>query len=99
MCQLQDLFHHERFRWRRCVSDGKYNITNDFGGTLHEHIGRQQALDLMKYVDTINMTHGGEGARLFSTAQTKYKKFVCRTVSNCWTRQCAIWGRISTMWF
>ena len=20
-------------------SDGKYNITNDFGGTLHEHIG------------------------------------------------------------
>ena len=28
----------------------------------------------MKYVDTINMTHGGEGARLFSTAQTKYKK-------------------------
>ena len=55
-------------------SDGKYNITNDFGGTLHEHIGRQQALDLMKYVDTINMTHGGAGARLFSTAQTKYKK-------------------------
>ena len=55
-------------------SDGKYNITNDFGGTLHEHIGRQQALDLMKYVDTINMTHGGEGARIFSTAQTKYKK-------------------------
>ena len=23
-------------------SDGKYNITNDFGGTLYEHIGRQQ---------------------------------------------------------
>ena len=21
-------------------SDGKYNITNDFGGTLYEHIGR-----------------------------------------------------------
>ena len=21
-------------------SDGKYNITNDFGGTLHEHIGK-----------------------------------------------------------
>ena len=55
-------------------SDGKYNITNDFGGTLHEHIGKQQALELMHYVDTINMTHGGEGARIFSTTQTKYKK-------------------------
>ena len=29
-------------------SDGKYNITNDFGGTLYEHIGKKQALDLMK---------------------------------------------------
>ena len=32
-------------------SDGKYNITNDFGGTLYEHIGKKQAIDLMKYVD------------------------------------------------
>ena len=35
-------------------SDGKYNITNDFGGTLYEYIGKKQALDLMKYVDDIN---------------------------------------------
>ena len=45
-------------------SDGKYNITNDFGGTLYEYIGRQKALELMKYVDTINMSHGGEGTDL-----------------------------------
>ncbi len=55
-------------------SDGKYNITNDFGGTLHEHIGRKQAIDLMKYVDEINISHGGEGTRMFSTAGTKFKK-------------------------
>ena len=36
-------------------SDGKYNITNDFGGTLYEYIGKKQALDLMRYVDEINM--------------------------------------------
>ena len=30
-------------------SDGKYNITNDFGGTLYEHIGKQPAIDLMEY--------------------------------------------------
>jgi hypothetical protein len=55
-------------------SDGKYNITNDFGGTLHEHIGREQAIELMKHVDHINVTHGGEGTRMFSTAGTKFKK-------------------------
>ena len=25
-------------------SDGKYNITNDFGGTLHEYIGKVPAI-------------------------------------------------------
>lgn len=55
-------------------SDGKYNITNDFGGTLFEHIGKQQAIDLMKYVDEINLKHGGEGTKLYSTAGTKFKK-------------------------
>ena len=55
-------------------SDGKYNITNAFGGTLHEYIGKKKALELMQYVDTINMSHGGEGTRLYSTAGTKFKK-------------------------
>ena len=55
-------------------SDGKYNITNDFGGTLFEYIGKQQAIDLMKYVDDINMKYGGEGTKLYSTAGTDLKK-------------------------
>ena len=55
-------------------SDGKYNITNDFGGTLYEYIGKKQAVDLMKYVDEINMLHGGEGTKLYSTAGSKFKK-------------------------
>ncbi len=55
-------------------SDGKYNITNDFGGTLYEYIGRQRALELMHYVDEINMEFGGKGTRLYSTAGTKFKK-------------------------
>lgn len=55
-------------------SDGKYNITNDFGGTLYEHIGRAKAIDLMKYVDQINVTHGGEGTKMYSTAGTQFKK-------------------------
>lgn len=55
-------------------SDGKYNITNDFGGTLHEYVGKKQAIELMRYVDEINMKYGGEGTKLYSTAGTHFKK-------------------------
>ena len=55
-------------------SDGKYNITNDFGGTLYEYIGKKHALELMEYVDEINMRYGGEGTKLYSTAGSKFKK-------------------------
>ena len=55
-------------------SDGKYNITNQFGGTLCDFIGKNKALELMKYVDEINMQNGGEGTKLYSTANTHIKK-------------------------
>lgn len=55
-------------------SDGKYNITNDFGGTLYEYIGKEKALELMHYVDEINLRYGGEGTKLYSTAGTQFKK-------------------------
>ncbi len=55
-------------------SDGKYNITNDFGGTLYEYIGKARALELMRYVDEINIAYGGGGTKLYSTAGTKFKK-------------------------
>ncbi|MBR4658321.1 MAG: FAD-dependent oxidoreductase [Clostridia bacterium] len=55
-------------------SDGKYNITNDFGGNLHEYIGKEKATELMRYVDSINMRLGGEGSKLYSTADSHIKK-------------------------
>ncbi len=55
-------------------SDGKYNITNQFGGTLYEYIGKNRAIELMKYVDEINLSHGGAGTKLYSTANTDIKK-------------------------
>jgi len=54
-------------------SDGKYNITNDFGGTLFEYVGKKKALELMQYVDAINLKYGGEGTKLYSTAGTRFK--------------------------
>ncbi|MDO4198505.1 MAG: NAD(P)/FAD-dependent oxidoreductase [Erysipelotrichaceae bacterium] len=48
-------------------SDGKYNITNDFGGTLYEYIGRLYAIQLMEYVDEINCEYGGSKTKKYST--------------------------------
>lgn len=55
-------------------SDGKYNITNEFGGTLHEYIGKQTAIDLMNYVDKINSSYGGSKTKLYSTANSEIKR-------------------------
>ncbi|MFR4970166.1 MAG: NAD(P)/FAD-dependent oxidoreductase [Lachnospiraceae bacterium] len=57
-------------------SDGKYNITNEIRpGTLREsRLARKKAMELMRYVDDINMSHGGEGTRMYSTGDTKFKK-------------------------
>ena len=54
-------------------SDGKYNITNEFGGTLYEYIGRSQAIDLMNYVDKINVENGGGATKLYSTGNSRFK--------------------------
>lgn len=55
-------------------SDGKYNITNQFGGTLHEYIGEQEAIELMQYVDAINMEMGGQGSKLYPAANQELKR-------------------------
>lgn len=63
-------------------SDGKYNITNDFGGTLYEYIGKKKAIELMKYVDKINVEHGGENCKLYSTAGSHFKKLCIQNQLN-----------------
>ncbi len=56
-------------------SDGKYNITNEFGGNLHEYVGKETATALMEYVDEINCLYGGARTRLYSTtASTDFKR-------------------------
>ncbi len=39
-------------------SDGKFNITTEFGGWLTDVINEEKLLDLIKYVDEINLEHG-----------------------------------------
>ena len=54
-------------------SDGKYNITNDFGGTLYNVVGKETALDLMKYVDKINMSYLTDCGKYFPIWYTNDK--------------------------
>lgn len=55
------------------MSDGKYNITNSFGGDLFAHTGRSEAIELMEYVDKVNIEMGGADAKLYSTVSTDLK--------------------------
>lgn len=63
-------------------SDGKYNITNDFGGSLCDHVGKKTALELMEYVDKINVLHGGQNTKLYSTAKSDFHKICTQNKLN-----------------
>lgn len=39
-------------------SDGKFNITSEFGGWMTDYLPDSQVVDLIKYVDEINLKHG-----------------------------------------
>lgn len=45
---------------------------------LFMSISEKEALELMRYVDEINVTYGGQGTKMYSTAGTKFKNFACR---------------------
>lgn len=55
------------------LSDGKYNITNQFGGELHNFVGAEEALQLMEYVDGVLCEMGGAEAKLYSTGNSDLK--------------------------
>lgn len=39
-------------------SDGKFNITTEFGGWLTQYLAPSQVMELIEYVDSINLEHG-----------------------------------------
>lgn len=39
-------------------SDGKFNITHEFGGWMTDYLSNGQVEDLIQYVDGINLSHG-----------------------------------------
>lgn len=51
-------------------SDGKYNFTTEFGGWLSDYIPKKTVMDLIDYVDEINLKHGAPG-EVYSTKNCK----------------------------
>lgn len=39
-------------------SDGKFNITHEFGGWMTDFLEKDEVIELIKYVDQINLDHG-----------------------------------------
>lgn len=60
------------------LSDGKYNITTQFGGDLHNYVGADEAMNLMEYVDEVLCSMGGADAKLYSTASSELKTIALR---------------------
>lgn len=53
-------------------SDGKYNFTTEFGGWLTDFMEKAEVMDLINYVDTINMKYGATD-KTFSTDSPEAK--------------------------
>jgi len=53
-------------------SDGKYVITNSYGGNLCDYTGNEAALDLMYYVDEINQSYLNEPVKLFDSHNASF---------------------------
>ena len=72
-CKCKTCSIMEGFYGAGGFSDGKYNITNSFGGELYRFLGKDRALDLMWEVDRINLEMGGSEAKLYSTGDSELK--------------------------
>lgn len=78
-------------------SDGKYNITNQFGGTLYQHIGKDTATELMEYVDKLNLCMVAK-EQSFTLLQTvRSASFVFRMACIFWMHLSATWAQTSTI--
>lgn len=72
-CKCKTCSIMEGFYGAGGFSDGKYNITNNFGGELFRFVGKDKAIELMWQVDEINLKMGGQDAKLYSTGNSELK--------------------------
>jgi uncharacterized FAD-dependent dehydrogenase len=62
-------------------SDGKYNFTTEFGGWLNEYLPDDETMDLINYVDSVNVGFGAT-EEIFSTGSEAARKLEKRALEN-----------------
>lgn len=61
-------------------SDGKYNFTTQFGGWLNEYLDTKKIMDLIEYVDTVNVSFGATSKR-FTTNSPEAREISRKALS------------------
>ncbi len=62
-------------------SDGKFNFTTEFGGWLNDYIDDAEVMDLIEYVDSVNVSFGATEER-FSTYSEQAHRLMKRALEN-----------------
>ncbi len=62
-------------------SDGKFNFTTQFGGWLNDYISDKQVMELISYVDSINVEFGAT-TEVFSTYNDQAKQIEKKALEN-----------------
>jgi hypothetical protein len=62
-------------------SDGKYNFTTQFGGWLTDYMDDQELMELIDYVDSVNVAHGAT-TEIFSTNTPEAKAIEVMALQN-----------------
>lgn len=62
-------------------SDGKFNFTTEFGGWLHDFIPAEDVMNLIEYVDSVNVDFGATTER-FSTFSEEAKALEKKALQN-----------------
>ncbi|SHG93592.1 hypothetical protein SAMN02745245_00084 [Anaerosphaera aminiphila DSM 21120] len=60
------------------LSDGKYNITTNFGGDIHKYLGKDKSIELMEYVDKVLCSFDEGETKLYSTKSSNLKTIALR---------------------
>lgn len=60
-------------------SDGKYNITTEFGGFIHNYLGLDRSYELMEEVDKINALYGGDKAAMYDQTYPEIEREALKT--------------------
>ncbi|MDW7652442.1 MAG: NAD(P)/FAD-dependent oxidoreductase [Bacillota bacterium] len=61
-------------------SDGKYNFTTEFGGWLPEYLPEHDVMELISYVDQINLQHGAPKEFFTTEKSTVGKKAIAHDI-------------------